>query len=288
MVALGLGAACGCWAALDLPPVVPQPATAMTAPRIQASSTRIRITHLAEFQRRRSAAPATEAFGPISPANWPMPGRRDQICARRIGNGLVTTYRELKAEALALQRLGLLLAGPWCLLPAGRAGAPRRRGGPMTGPRRAAGLGDTRVMIAAQCSGHEQHGDACPRRCPASRPDWRHRPGADRRPDGNSGRRRGQGPAIRAAPSQGRGRHQCRSARERRDGRATPSSTAGQLVLTPGGRAVRSGCARWPARGGSSTSTRFSAGSDGEAARGKLPIPARAGQRTFVDPRATP
>ena len=125
MVALGLGAACGCWATLDLPPVVPQPATAMTAPRIQASSTRIRITHLAEFQRRRSAAPATEAFGPISPANWPMPGRRDQICARRMGNGLVMTYRELEAQALALQRLELLLAGPWCLLPAGRAGAPR-------------------------------------------------------------------------------------------------------------------------------------------------------------------
>ena len=71
VVALGLGAACGRGGVPDVPPVVAQPVTAMTAPRIPASRKRIRIAHLTEFQRRRSAAPATGAFGPISPPPGP-------------------------------------------------------------------------------------------------------------------------------------------------------------------------------------------------------------------------
>ena len=49
LLVFAVGTPCVCGVTPDLPPVVPQPLTTITTPAVQASSKRIRITHLARF-----------------------------------------------------------------------------------------------------------------------------------------------------------------------------------------------------------------------------------------------
>ena len=67
LLVCAIGAACGCGVTPDSPPVVLQPVITTTAPVIQASSRRIRITHLAEFSIGDRPPRAKGSFGRISP-----------------------------------------------------------------------------------------------------------------------------------------------------------------------------------------------------------------------------
>jgi hypothetical protein len=67
LLVLATGAACGCGVTPDSPAVVLQPVITTTTPAIQASSKRIRITHLAESSIGDPPPLAEGSFGRISP-----------------------------------------------------------------------------------------------------------------------------------------------------------------------------------------------------------------------------
>src|SRR5215472_17856631 len=74
LLVLATGAACGCGATPDPAAVVRQPVITTTTPAIQASSKRIRITHLAEFSIGDPPPLGKGSFGRISP-------KSENICA---------------------------------------------------------------------------------------------------------------------------------------------------------------------------------------------------------------
>jgi len=67
LLVVATGAACGCGIAPDSPPVVRQPVITTMTPALQASSKRIRITHLVEFSIGDRTPRAEGSFGRISP-----------------------------------------------------------------------------------------------------------------------------------------------------------------------------------------------------------------------------
>ena len=67
LLVVATGAACGCGMAPDSPPVVRQPVITTMTPALQASSKRIRITHLVEFSIGDRTPRAEGSFGRISP-----------------------------------------------------------------------------------------------------------------------------------------------------------------------------------------------------------------------------
>ena len=72
LLVLATGAACGCGLTPDPAAVVLQPVIMTTTPAIQASSKRIRITHLAEFSIGDPPPLGKGSFGRISPKSENM------------------------------------------------------------------------------------------------------------------------------------------------------------------------------------------------------------------------
>jgi hypothetical protein len=67
LLVVAIGAACGCGATADSPPAVLQPVITTITPALQASSKRIRITHLVEFSIGDPPPRAKGSFGHTSP-----------------------------------------------------------------------------------------------------------------------------------------------------------------------------------------------------------------------------
>ena len=67
LLVVAIGAACGCGATPASLPAVLQPVITTITPALQASSKRIRITHLVEFSIGDQPPRAEGSFGRISP-----------------------------------------------------------------------------------------------------------------------------------------------------------------------------------------------------------------------------
>ena len=150
----------------------------------------------------------------------------DKVGAYMIGNIVVSIVAGLAAFA-ALTGLGVPFAVPLAFVvavsdldPHDRRDAWRGdlRAGRAARHQRVAGHRARRRVLRAlpaagelpdSAAGDARRGQAQPGGGTAGRPDRRCRPGADRRPDGDPGRGRSHGPAVRTLSGPGRGRHHC-------------------------------------------------------------------------------